>query len=77
MAKALHWWRDDRRHFSTSLLEKLAQAVADFLQRQIDAGAEAVQIFDSLSEAAPIAEYEAISGRWIRAIIAELAGRFP
>jgi uroporphyrinogen decarboxylase len=30
-----------------------------------------------LSEAAPITEYEAISARWIRTIITELAGRAP
>lgn len=74
--QALHWWREDRRTFE-GFLEKLAQAVAEYLKGQIAAGAEAVQIFDSLSEATPIAEYEAISARWIRTIIAELAGRVP
>src|SRR6267378_5248341 len=33
------------------LLDKLSRAVADFLQLQIDAGADAVQIFDSLGGA--------------------------
>jgi uroporphyrinogen decarboxylase len=74
--QALHWWWEDRRTFE-SFLEKLAQAVAEYLKGQIAAGAEAVQIFDSLSEASPSAEYEAISARWIRTIIAELAGRVP
>ena len=44
-AKALFY--SDHRLFSR-LLEKLTKAVAGFLQLQIDAGAEAVQIFDSL-----------------------------
>jgi uroporphyrinogen decarboxylase len=59
------------------LMEKLSGAVTEFLQMQIDAGADAVQIFDSLGGLLPAERFEALSGRWIRRIIAGLDGRAP
>lgn len=59
------------------LAEKLAQAVARHLQLQIEAGAEAVQIFDTLGGLAPAEWFEAASGKWLRAIVAELGNRVP
>ena len=41
-----------------SLMEKLARAVADYLNGQIDAGAQAVQIFDSWAGCLAPADYE-------------------
>lgn len=60
-----------------ALMEKLALAVADFLQMQIDSGVDAIQIFDSLGGLLPEDMYEAASGRWIRAIVASLRGQVP
>jgi len=59
------------------LLEKLAQGVGEFLRLQIDAGAEAVQIFDSLGGALGGDDFERASARWMRQIIASLEGRVP
>jgi uroporphyrinogen decarboxylase len=56
------------------LLEKLAQAVSGFLQMQIDAGADVVQIFDSLGGLLPEAEFASASARWMKQIIAALKG---
>jgi uroporphyrinogen decarboxylase len=59
------------------LLEKLSRAVAGFLQLQIDAGAEAVQIFDSLGGLLSGGNFQEASGRWIRQIVSSLGGRVP
>jgi len=61
----------------TELMEKLTLAVAEFLKMQIDAGADALQIFDSLGGHLAASAYEEASGRWIRQIIAQLGGRAP
>ena len=59
------------------LMEKLTKAVTGFLQLQIDAGADAVQIFDSLGGVLSDGEFAAASARWIKQIIASLKGRTP
>src|SRR6266404_6157668 len=59
------------------LLEKLAQAVTDFLQLQINAGVDAVQIFDSLGGVLSDGNFAAASGRWIKQIIAGLKNQVP
>jgi uroporphyrinogen decarboxylase len=51
--------------------------VAGFLQLQIDAGAEAVQIFDSLGGVLSDGDFAAASGRWIQQIVASLQGQVP
>ncbi len=60
-----------------SLCEKLTEAVTMFLQMQIDAGVDAIQIFDSHGGFAPARYFDALSGRWIGRIIANLAGQVP
>jgi uroporphyrinogen decarboxylase len=65
------------RNLFDQLCDKLAEAVTEFLQMQIDAGADAVQIFDSLGGLLPPSIFDAASGRWIRQIIAELNHRVP
>jgi len=57
------------------LLEKLTQAVTAFLQLQIDAGADAVQIFDSLGGVLSDGEFAAASGCWMTQIIGSLKGK--
>lgn len=59
------------------LMEKLTLAVTEFLRMQIDAGADAVQIFDSLGGELASDAFEDASGRWIRQIIEALDGRAP
>ena len=59
------------------LMEKLTQAVTNFLQLQIDAGADAVQIFDSLGGVLSDGDFARASGRWIKQIIAGLKGQVP
>jgi uroporphyrinogen decarboxylase len=59
------------------LLEKLTRAVSGFLQLQIDAGADAVQIFDSLGGVLSDGSFAGASGRWMKQIISELKGQVP
>ncbi|HEY5910090.1 MAG TPA: uroporphyrinogen decarboxylase [Verrucomicrobiae bacterium] len=59
------------------LLQKLAHAVAGFLQLQIDAGAEVVQIFDSLGGVLSDGDYARASGDWITQIVGALKGKVP
>jgi uroporphyrinogen decarboxylase len=73
-AKALFY--SDRALFSR-LMEKLTQAVAGFLQLQIEAGVDAVQIFDSSGGLLPANSFEAASAVWIKQIVSELKGRVP
>jgi uroporphyrinogen decarboxylase len=61
----------------TRLLEKLTEAVTRHLQLQIDAGADAVQIFDSLGGDLAAVDYAAASGTWIARIIARLGRPVP
>lgn len=56
---------------------KLTKAVTTFLQMQIDAGVDAVQIFDSLGGVLADNAYEPASARWIKQIISGLKGRVP
>jgi uroporphyrinogen decarboxylase len=59
------------------LLEKLTQAVSAFLQLQIDAGADAVQIFDSLGGVLSESDFASASSHWMTQIIASLKGNAP
>ena len=59
------------------LFQKLARAVTTFLQLQIDAGVDAIQIFDSLAGVSPGNMYEEASARWIRQIVSALKGDVP
>jgi len=61
----------------TALMEKLTGGVIAFLGLQIDAGVDAVQIFDSLGGLLSDGSFEPASGRWIRQIVAALERRVP
>ena len=65
------------RHLFGQLMKKLTKAVQDYLHLQIDAGVDAVQIFDSLGGTLAQNAWEEASGRWINEIIAGLRGRVP
>jgi uroporphyrinogen decarboxylase len=73
-AKSLFY--TDRTLFNT-LMERISHAVTAFLQMQINAGVDAVQIFDSCGgQLADNAFFEG-SGRWMQQIIANLKGKVP
>ena len=74
--KGYELFRADRTLFD-SLCEKLTDAVTIFLEMQIQAGVDAVQIFDSHGGFAPAKDFEMLSGRWLRRIIKNLGGRVP
>ena len=73
-AKALFY--SDRKLF-WRLFEKLTSAITECLQLQVDAGADAVQIFDSLGGLLAENIYEEASARWIKTIIDGLKGNVP
>lgn len=58
-----------------ALLSMLTRALAAYFRRQIEAGADAIQIFDSW--AAWCDDYEKCSLRWVRDLIAELKPEVP
>jgi uroporphyrinogen decarboxylase len=60
-----------------TLIDRLADASADYLARQIRAGAEAVQIFDSWSGVLPPAEFERWCVKPIERMLARLRVAAP
>ena len=72
--RALALFREDRKAYF-ALAEKLTAAVTAYLQMQIAAGVDALQIFDSHGGHLPPADFQEASGRWIRDIISSLAPR--
>lgn len=74
--KALALFRSDRALFD-SLCEELTLAVIEYLQLQINAGVDAIQIFDSLGGLLPVEEFDAASGHWMRTIVTALNGQVP
>ena len=59
------------------LMQKLTDAVAAFLQLQIDAGVDAVQIFDSLGGGLSDGSFGPASATWIQQIVHSLKGQVP
>jgi len=74
--KAKTLFYSDPKLFSR-LMEKLSQAVAVFLQLQIDAGVDAIQVFDSLGGVLGDGSFAAASAIWIKQIIASLGTKAP
>jgi Uroporphyrinogen-III decarboxylase len=72
--KQLAWTQPERFN---ALMEKISDALCDYLHLQIDAGVDAVQIFDSWAALCPALHYEAWSLRWIHSIIERLQERVP
>ncbi len=69
--RALALFREDRKTYF-ALAEKLTAAVTAYLQMQIAAGVDTLQIFDSHGGILPAAEFQEASGRWMREIIAAI-----
>ena len=69
--RALSLFREDRKTFYT-FAEKLTAAITAYLQMQINAGADALQIFDSHGGQLAPTEFQEASGRWIKDIVAAI-----
>ena len=69
-------FRSDRSLFD-ALLERLTAALIDYFQMQIEAGADAIQIFDTWGGLVAGPDYEPASLQWIRRIVAALPAGFP
>ncbi len=67
---------EDRVSFEL-LLRKITDALIAYFRAQIEAGAEAIQIFDSWGGLIAGQDYEAASLRWIKEIVAALPREFP
>jgi uroporphyrinogen decarboxylase len=72
--RALTLFREDRKTYY-ALAEKLTDAITAYLQMQIAAGVDALQIFDSHGGHLAPAEFQEASGRWMREIIHRLASQ--
>lgn len=72
--KQLAW---DQPELFGRLMKKLTDGIVEYLHMQIDAGADAIQIFDSWGAICPATHYETWSLRWISHIIKELKERVP
>ncbi len=59
------------------LLERLADMTADYLAMQIEAGADAVQLFESVADMVSRAQYEEFAHRYHRRIFSQLQRRAP
>lgn len=73
---AMRLFREDSKAYGR-LMEKLCDAVVEYLELQIEAGADAVQIFDTLGHLLPVGDYEEASGRWITEIVGRLERKAP
>jgi len=71
---ALSLFRKDRKTYF-ELAEKLTAAIIAHLQLQIEAGVDAIQIFDSHGGLLAPLEFQEASGRWIKEIITSLNER--
>ena len=65
------------RELFSRLVNRLADASADFLARQIEAGADAVQIFDSWAGVLPPEEFERWCVEPIERLVARLRSKAP
>jgi uroporphyrinogen decarboxylase len=69
--RALRLFHEDRETFYT-FAEKLTAAITAYVQMQISAGVDALQIFDSHGGQLAPTDFQEASGRWIRDIIAAI-----
>jgi uroporphyrinogen decarboxylase len=74
--RALALFRKDRKTYN-ALAEKLTAAITAYLEMQIKAGVDALQIFDSHGGLLVPAEFQEASGRWIKDIISALRSSHP
>jgi uroporphyrinogen decarboxylase len=60
-----------------SLMQKMTQCTADYLNYQIESGVQAIQIFDSWMGCLSPADYETYALPYSRAVIDEIKGKVP
>jgi uroporphyrinogen decarboxylase len=75
-SRALQLFREDPKTYF-ALAEKLTVAITAYLQMQIAAGVDALQIFDSHGGHLAPTEFQEASGRWMKEIISQLGGKVP
>lgn len=74
--KVKYLFYSDRSLFD-ALLERITEALIHYFKLQIDAGVDAIQIFDSWGGIIAGPDYVAASLHWIRKIVAALPSGFP
>lgn len=74
--RALALFQEDRKTFD-ALLGKLTAAVTAYLQMQIAAGVDAVQVFDSHGGHLSPQDFQQASGQWMKQIISTLNNGKP
>ncbi len=60
-----------------ALMDKITDTVIDYLQAQIDAGVDAVQIFDSWAGVLSPVDFEAYALKYVQRIVSALKGKAP
>jgi uroporphyrinogen decarboxylase len=74
--RALRLFREDRPAFD-AFMDQLSATVAAYLRMQVEAGADAVQVFDTLGGLLGPDQFEGGSACWLRRIVRSLEGRVP
>ena len=74
--RAVHWARNNATAFN-HLMEKLTQAITEYLKMQADCGVDAIQIFDSWQSLCPVEHSWDWSIKWIYQIIDCLNSQVP
>lgn len=74
--RALAWFHAQPEEFER-FLSHLTEAVMEYARLQIEAGVDAIQIFDSLGNYLGDEIFEAASGRWLRQIVSALSQEVP
>lgn len=59
------------------LMDRLTDAVTEYLLAQIEAGAQTLQLFDSWAGALSVADYERFAAPWTRRIFEAIEGKVP
>ncbi|MDA3874486.1 MAG: uroporphyrinogen decarboxylase [Kiritimatiellae bacterium] len=59
------------------LMDRLTDGIIDYLHAQLDAGAQAFQLFDSWAGCLSVRDYARFAAPWTRKIFASLQGRSP
>ncbi|MEX0321219.1 MAG: uroporphyrinogen decarboxylase [Puniceicoccaceae bacterium] len=67
----------EQRDLFDLFMEKLCEGIIDLFKSQIEAGVDAIQIFDSWAAAAPEGQYWDCSLKWIQRIISALPESTP
>ncbi|MEM1347395.1 MAG: uroporphyrinogen decarboxylase [Myxococcota bacterium] len=75
-SKSREWFYAERERFD-ALLEKVTDALIQYFHMQIEAGADAIQIFDSWGGVLPPHAFVEGSTRWMKRIVDEISGEVP